>query len=77
MMCGALSAVVLQGQANSWVKNLESRSGLRVIKLTDSNFLRTLENCIRIGEKLRLVVMHCLVALASAYHQLQLLNRLS
>ncbi|WIA13579.1 hypothetical protein OEZ85_007146 [Tetradesmus obliquus] len=38
-----------QGQANAWVKNMESRSGLRVIKLTDSNFLRTLENCIRIG----------------------------
>lgn len=45
-----LHCSILQGQANSWVKNLESRSGLRVVKLTDSNFLRTLENCIRIGE---------------------------
>jgi hypothetical protein len=38
-----------QGQASSWVKNMESRNGLRVIKLTDSSFLRTLENSIRIG----------------------------
>eukprot|EP00879_Flechtneria_rotunda_P011225 GHRR01011724.1.p1 GENE.GHRR01011724.1~~GHRR01011724.1.p1 ORF type:complete len:1363 (+),score=486.85 GHRR01011724.1:1838-5926(+) len=38
-----------QGQANTWVKNLESHNGLRVMKLTDSNFLRTLENCIHIG----------------------------
>ena len=38
-----------QGQANSWVKNMESRNGLRVVKLTDSSFLRTLENSIRIG----------------------------
>ncbi len=28
---------------------MESRNGLRVIKLTDSSFLRTLENSIRIG----------------------------
>lgn len=38
-----------QGQANSWVKSMESRNGLRVVKLTDSSFLRTLENSIRIG----------------------------
>ena len=28
---------------------METRNGLKVIKLTDGNFLRTLENCIRIG----------------------------
>ena len=28
---------------------MESRNGLRCIKLTDGNFLRTLENSIRIG----------------------------
>ncbi len=38
-----------QGQANTWVKAMEHRNGLRVIKLTDSSFLRTLENSIRIG----------------------------
>jgi dynein heavy chain len=39
----------LQGQANSWVKAMETKNGLRIIKPTDANFLRTLENCIRIG----------------------------
>lgn len=28
---------------------MEARNGLRVVKLTDSSFLRTLENSIRIG----------------------------
>ncbi len=28
---------------------MEARSGLRVVKLTDVNFLRTLENSVRIG----------------------------
>ena len=38
-----------QEQANRWVRNKEALNGLKVIKLTDSTFLRTLENCIRIG----------------------------
>lgn len=38
-----------QGQANTWVKNMEAKNGLRVIKLTDGQYLRTLENSIRIG----------------------------
>ncbi|XP_059155726.1 dynein axonemal heavy chain 6-like isoform X2 [Physella acuta] len=38
-----------QEQANRWIRNRESKNGLKVIKLTSGNFLRTLENCIRIG----------------------------
>ena len=38
-----------QDQANRWVRTKEAKNALKVIKLTDSNFLRTLENCIRIG----------------------------
>ena len=38
-----------QGQANTWVKNMEAKNGLRIIKLTDGQYLRTLENSIRIG----------------------------
>ena len=38
-----------QEQANRWVRNKEANNGLKVIKLSDGNFLRTLENCIRIG----------------------------
>lgn len=33
-----------QGQANKWVKNMERDAGLDVIKLSDKDFLRTLEN---------------------------------
>ncbi|XP_063473624.1 dynein axonemal heavy chain 6 isoform X8 [Symphalangus syndactylus] len=38
-----------QGQANHWIRNKESKSGLKIIKLTDSNFLQILENSIRLG----------------------------
>ena len=38
-----------QDQANRWIRLKEAKNGLKVIKLTDGNFLRTLENCIRIG----------------------------
>ncbi|CAG5121595.1 unnamed protein product, partial [Candidula unifasciata] len=38
-----------QEQANRWIRNKESKNGLKVIKLTDGQFLRTLENCIRTG----------------------------
>ena len=38
-----------QDQANRWIRNRESKNGLRVIKLTDPNFLRTLENAVRTG----------------------------
>uniref|UniRef100_A0AAV2K0N3 EF-hand domain-containing protein n=1 Tax=Knipowitschia caucasica TaxID=637954 RepID=A0AAV2K0N3_KNICA len=38
-----------QGQANKWVKNMEKANSLHIIKLTDSDFVRTLENCIQFG----------------------------
>jgi dynein heavy chain len=38
-----------QGQANKWVKNMEKPNKLEVIKLTDSSFVRTLENAIQFG----------------------------
>ena len=39
-----------QGQANKWVKNMEKENNLQVIKLTDPNYLRTLENAIQFGQ---------------------------
>ncbi|XP_052086994.1 dynein axonemal heavy chain 1-like isoform X4 [Mytilus californianus] len=39
-----------QGQANKWVKNLERDAGLDVIKLSDKDFLRSLENAVRFGK---------------------------
>lgn len=36
-------------QANTWLKNMEQGNGLRVVKLSDPSFLRTLENSIRVG----------------------------
>ena len=38
-----------QGQANKWVKNMEKPNNLHVIKLSDNDFMRTLENCIQFG----------------------------
>lgn len=38
-----------QGQANKWVKNMEKSRNLHVIKLTDRDFMRNLENCIQFG----------------------------
>ncbi|RDD38836.1 Dynein heavy chain 1, axonemal [Trichoplax sp. H2] len=39
-----------QGQANKWVKNMEKDKGLDVLKLTDRDFLRSLENAVRFGK---------------------------
>jgi len=38
-----------QGLANGFVRNLEKENGLVIAKLSDPNFLRTLENCIPLG----------------------------
>ena len=38
-----------QGQANRWVKNMEKANKLRIIKLTQGDFLRVLEQSIRVG----------------------------
>lgn len=37
------------GQANKWVKNMERSNKLGIIKLSDANYLRTLENSIQFG----------------------------
>ncbi|KAF0035263.1 hypothetical protein F2P81_013021 [Scophthalmus maximus] len=39
-----------QGQANTWIKNKERENGLEVLKLSDQDFLRSLENTIRFGK---------------------------
>ncbi|XP_058475903.1 dynein axonemal heavy chain 3-like [Solea solea] len=38
-----------QGQANKWIKNMEKENKLSVIKLSDDNYVRILENCIQFG----------------------------
>ncbi|KAJ3188443.1 Dynein heavy chain 3, axonemal [Gaertneriomyces sp. JEL0708] len=38
-----------QGQANKWVKNMEKNNRLAVIKLSDADYVRTLENAIQFG----------------------------
>lgn len=38
-----------QGLANKWIRSMEQEAGLLVCKLTDANFLRTLENAIQVG----------------------------
>ncbi|XP_068576471.1 dynein axonemal heavy chain 1 [Cebidichthys violaceus] len=39
-----------QGQANTWIKKMEQNNGLEVMKLSDWDFLRSLENAIRFGK---------------------------
>uniref|UniRef100_A0A803W4G1 Dynein axonemal heavy chain 1 n=1 Tax=Ficedula albicollis TaxID=59894 RepID=A0A803W4G1_FICAL len=39
-----------QGQANKWIKNLERANSLEVAKLSDRDFLSTLENTITFGK---------------------------
>ncbi|KAM4613811.1 dynein axonemal heavy chain 1 [Polymixia lowei] len=39
-----------QGQANKWIKNMERDNVLAVMKLSDQDFLRSLENAIRFGK---------------------------
>ncbi|KAF1322385.1 Dynein heavy chain, partial [Globisporangium splendens] len=38
-----------QGQANKWIRNMEKNNKLTVIKLTDGDYMRTLENAIQFG----------------------------
>lgn len=38
-----------QSQANKWVKSMEAASDLRIIKLTDGDFMRTLESAVQFG----------------------------
>eukprot|EP01135_Chromosphaera_perkinsii_P003004 Nk52_evm26s232 gene=Nk52_evmTU26s232 len=39
-----------QGQANKWIKAMEKEAGLDIIKLSDRDFLRNLENAVRFGK---------------------------
>lgn len=38
-----------QEQANRWIRQMEAKNELQIVKLTDSNFMRTLESSIRLG----------------------------
>ena len=38
-----------QGQANRWIKNLEKSKSLQVIKMSDGDYIRTLENAVQFG----------------------------
>ncbi|XP_010562350.1 PREDICTED: dynein heavy chain 7, axonemal [Haliaeetus leucocephalus] len=38
-----------QGQANKWIKNMEKANSLHIVKLSDPQFVTTLENCIQFG----------------------------
>ena len=42
-------AAALTGQANKWIKNMERENKLSPIKLSDANYIRTLENSITFG----------------------------
>ena len=37
------------GQAIKWIKNMESKRGLKIIDLQMSDYMRTLETCVQYG----------------------------
>ena len=39
-----------QGTANKWIRNMEKEAQLLVIKLSDANYMRTLENAVQFGK---------------------------
>lgn len=39
-----------QGQANKWVKNMEKASNLNIIRLTQPDYMRILENAVQFGQ---------------------------
>lgn len=43
-----------QGQANKWIKNFEKDNRLNIIKISDMDYMRTVENCIQFGTPLLL-----------------------
>ncbi|KAL3685151.1 hypothetical protein R1sor_003173 [Riccia sorocarpa] len=43
-----------QGQANKWIKTMHKKNNLQVMKLSDGDFVRKLENCITFGYPLLL-----------------------
>ena len=47
-----------QGQANKWVKNMETQNGLRVLNLAMPDLLRQMENAIQFGNPVLLQVSH-------------------
>ena len=51
---------------------MENRNGLKIIKLTDANYLRTLENAIRIGTPVLLEEVTVLVS-SLMYHYVYVL----
>ena len=40
-----------QGQANKWIKNMEKKNKLEVMKLSDGDYIRRLENCIQVRSR--------------------------
>ncbi|DBA04478.1 TPA: LOW QUALITY PROTEIN: hypothetical protein N0F65_010074 [Lagenidium giganteum] len=38
-----------QGQANKWIRNMEKDKSMTVIKLTDADYLRSIENAVQFG----------------------------
>ena len=57
----------MQGQANKWVKCMEKDHALEVVKLSDKDMLRTLENAVRFG---RPVLLEDIGQVGPAKHQI-------
>lgn len=43
-----------QGQANKWIKNMEKQNNMSIIRLSQADYLRLLENAIQFGQPILL-----------------------
>lgn len=45
-----------QGQANKWVKNMEKSNSLSIIRLSNADYARILENAIQFGQPVSILL---------------------
>lgn len=46
-----------QSQANKWIRNMEKEADVKIVKLTDSDYMNVLENCIELGKLMSTAVI--------------------
>ncbi|GAB0191735.1 dynein heavy chain 7, axonemal [Grus japonensis] len=59
-----------QGQANKWIKNMEKANSLHIIKLSDPQFVTTLENCIQFGSPGKVTLLNFMITSEGMQDQL-------
>lgn len=59
-----------QGQANRWIKNMEKANNCSVVRLSNPDYMRVLENCIQFGQPVSTPQECCIIGYCeNGYHQ--------